>query len=397
MKLWGSNVQETKEKAIAPERAVMAAHAGITREDVELLVREPSPGMRVRIVQKVTTGYNSGMFSEGETKLANEIFRLLLKDTEMRVRRVMAEELKSNMQVPHDVIWALANDKHEVAVPVLQYSNVLTEEDLILIVRATREHPKLQAIARRDSISKELAHSLVETRDDTVTKMVINNTGATLAETSMELVLEEFSRDHSVLEELVLRGGLPYTFAEKLFVHVSDVLKKQLTKKYRLSRHVVEEATTSARQTAVLQFITPWMSQQDINMLVEQMHRNKRLTDSVIVRSLCIGDLRFFETSIAKRVGVPVSNARILLLDPGPLGFKALYDSCGMPIAFYPAIRTMLQLAQDETQYGTYRTTDFGARMVERIMEGGYHRTIEHMDTILTMIGRGIHERPTVH
>lgn len=382
---------------ITQQKAATDSRMSITREDIEQLVREPSAAMRVRIVQKITTGYNTGTFSESETNLANEIFRLLLKDTEMKVRRLIAEELKSNMQVPHDVIWALANDHHDVAVPVLQFSHVLTEEDLILIVRATRDHPKLQAIAKRDSISKELSHSLIETRDDTVAKMLLNNPNATLAETTMEVVLEEFARDHSVLEELVLRGGLPYNFAEKLFTSVSDALKKQLTRKYRLSRHVVEEVTTNARQTAVLQFISPWMSQQDINLLVEQMHRNKRLTDSVIVRSLCIGDLRFFEAAIAKRVGVPVSNARILLMDPGPLGFKALYDSSGLAPSFYPAIRTMLQLAFAETQYGSYRTTDFGARMVERITEGGYDRTIEHMDTMLTMIGRGIHDQPTMH
>jgi uncharacterized protein (DUF2336 family) len=127
------------------------------------------------------------------------------------------------------------------------------------------------------------------------------------------------------------------------------------------------------------------------------MHRNKRLTDSVIIRSLCIGDLRFFEAAIAKRVGIPASNARILILDPGPLGFKALYGSCGLPEDFYEAVRRMLQFAHEETQYGMYRTTDFGARMVERITEAGDAKTIPHMDTLLTMIGYAIHESVTIH
>jgi hypothetical protein len=96
-------------------------------------------------------------------------------------------------------------------------------------------------------------------------------------------------------------------------------------------------------------------------------------------------------------VGIPVSNARILLLDPGPLGFKALYESSRMPASFYPAVRMMLQLALAETEYGSYRTADFGARMVERIVDAGYDQTIEHMGTLMTMIGRAIHDRPTVH
>lgn len=368
----------------------------IDRADIELLVREPSAAMRARVAQKITDGYNSGLFTEAETQLANEIFRLLLKDTEARVRKLLAEELKFSMQVPHDIIWALANDVTEVAVPVLQYSYVLSEEDLVSLIEATRQHPKLMAIASRESISKELAHALIETRDPDIARKVLGNRSAALADTTIELSLEEFARDNSVLSELVYRGGLPYHFAEKLFSISSDTLKKQLSKKYLLSRSVVDEPVGNARETATLQFLSPWMSQQEINKLIDTMHKNKRLTDSVIIRSLCIGDLRFFETAIAKRVGIPTSNARILILDPGPLGFKALYESSGLPEDFYPAIRTMLRLALEETEYGNYRTTDFGARMVERMT--GLSDSVPHLDSMLGMIGRAMDApNPTLH
>lgn len=368
----------------------------ITREDIALLVREPSAAMRSRIAQKITSGYVTGNFSASEITLANEIFRLLLKDTEMRVRKHLAEELKHSMDVPHDIVWALANDHHEVATPILQHSQVLSEDDLIAIVQATRELAKWRAVASRSSISRELSHALMETRDYQVVKLVVGNPNAALADGTIEAILADYARDNSVLEQLVYRGGLSHNFAEILFNKVSDALKKQLTKKYRMNRHVADEVER-ARETALLQFISPWMSQQDINRLVDQMHRNQRLTDSVIIRSLCIGDLRFFDSSIARRVGIPVSNARILILDPGPLGFKALYESAGLPASFYPAVSTMLRLALKETEYGTYRATDFGQRMVERIEEGGYRDSIEHMDALLTMIGRAIHDRPTFH
>lgn len=369
----------------------------ITREDIELLVREPSAAMRARIAEKIGQGYGSGTFSESEIALATEIFRLLTKDTEIKVRKLIAEQLKDVHNVPHDIIWKLANDHHEVAAPVLQYSTVLSEDDLIAIVTATREHPKLRAIAARRSISKELSHALIGTHDARIVHQVVANKGAHLADTSIEDVLEEFGRDHDIMEELVYRGGLSHGFAEKLFAKVSNDLKKQLTKKYRLGKHVVEDTSGSARETALLQFISPWMSQNDMNGLIEQMHKNGRLTDSVIFRSLAIGDLRFFETAIAQRVGIPASNARILLLDPGPLGFKALYESAHLPSDYYPAVNTMLRLALQETEYGKYRATDFAKRMSEHIHKGGYLQSVEHMDMMLTMIGRAFHDRPTVH
>lgn len=369
----------------------------ITREDIELLVREPSAAMRSRIAEKISKGYGGGGFTESETNLANEIFRLLVRDTEIKVRKLIAEELKHAHNVPHDIIWKLANDHHEVATPVLQYSTVLSEADLITLVTATREHQKLRAIAARASVSKELAHVLVATQDARIVRAVVANPGAQLAETTIEDVLDNFARDHDVLEEMVYRGGLPYSFAEKLFAKVSNDLKKQLTKKYRLGKYLVDDAATSARETALLQFISPWMSQQDINGLIDQMHRNNRLTDSVIFRSLAIGDLRFFETAIARRVGIPASNARILLLDPGPLGFKALYESANLPSGFYPAVSIMLKLALQETEYGKYRATDFAKRMSEHIHKAGYLQTVEHMDIMLGLIGRASHDRPTIH
>jgi len=369
----------------------------LTPEDIQQLVKEPSANMRSRIAEKVAAGYNSGLFNETEHLLALEIFRLLLRDTEVRVRRAVAESLKHSLSVPHDIIFHLANDVPDVATHVLQHSFVLTEEDLIAIVQATREIPKLKAIAKRESLSKSLAHALVETRTPAVVKEVVSNRNAALAETTLEMILEEFSREHDVLEELVYRGGLPYAFAEKLFSKVSDNLKKTLTRRYRLSLHVVEEATEMARETATLQFLAPWMSQQEISRLVDQMYRGKRLTHSIVLRSLCIGDLRFFETALAKLVGIPVANARILIIDPGPLGFKALYDSAQLPEAFYPAVRLMLRLALEETQYGTYRATNFGQRMVERIASGGFDKSVEHMDTLMSMIGRGMSDRATLH
>lgn len=374
------------------ERAV-----NITPEDIQSLIKEPSSAMRGRIAEKITTGYNSGLFTDAETSLAVEIFRLLLRDTETRVRKILSEQLKDNLNVPHDVIFALANDTTEVATPVLQHSFVLTEEDLISIVQATREVPKLKAIAQRESVSKQLSHALIETHVPEVVKEIVGNKSASLAETSLEMLLDDFARDSNVLEELVYRGGLSPAFAERLFSQVSDQMKKSLTRRYRLNLHVVEEATEAARETATLQFLSPWMSQQDIQKLVDSMFKAKRLTHSVIIRSLCIGDLRFFETALAKLVGIPVSNARLLVLDPGPLGFKALYDSAQMPGAFYPAIKVMLRLALDETEYGTYRATDFGNRMVERITSGGYDKAVEHMDTLLTLIGRGMRDQATIH
>ncbi len=361
----------------------------ITQNDIRQLIAEPSVEVRSDIARKVCCGFNEGNYKGRERQLAEEIIRLLLKDTALRVRAVLAEELRDNPAVPHDIILKMTQDDMEVAGPILTHSPVLSEEDLIAIVDATHHVARLMAIASRQTLSVPLSQALIETGERQVISAVMRHSGAQIDESIYAYMLEEFANDNSMLQELVYRGGLPYTVAEKLFTLVSDQLRKDLTKRYRLSRHVIDEATTNARSTAVLQFMSPWMSQHDIQALVDHMHKNKRLTHSVVLRSLCIGDLRFFETAMAKLVGIPVSNARILMMDPGELGFQAFYDSSNMPTDFREAVHILFKLAQEETFFGKFHCEDFSQRIMVRIAQGHYDKNIPNMPYLMAIIGRG--------
>jgi len=242
-----------------------------------------------------------------------------------------------------------------------------------------------------------VSEELIYTGHEDVTRTVLANKGAQLDDLLLDYLLEEYCEVPSVLEDLVYRGGLPVRIAEKLFSVVSDQLKKQLTRKYKLTRQLADDITENARETAVLQFIAPWMSEQDIQGLVDQMHKSKRLSYSVVIRSLCIGDLRFFEMALAKMAGVPLHNARILLSDPGALGFNALYDSTPMPTSFRDAAHILFRLALEVTEYGKYHREDFAERMIDRIMAKGYEQKIENMPYLVSIIGRSMRDVPGIH
>lgn len=369
----------------------------LSAEDIGRLLHERSSYVRGEVAEKICRDFNADALSPQEREIATDIFRLLARDAETRVRKVIANALKDNLSAPHDIILALAHDVEEVAAPVLEHSFVLSEQDLMDIIQAGRSLGHMLAVAKRETLSKPLSHALVETGEIKVVEQVVLNRGASLSDTSFAMLLEKHSEHQSVLEALVMRGGLPYGFAERLFQTVCDSLKRQLSKRYRFSAPPVEDALNAARETATLQFLSPWMSEQDIIHLVQDIHRNKRLTPSMVIRSLCIGDLRFFEAAMAARAGIPVSNTRILMLDPGPLGFKALYDSAHMPEEYLDAIRVMLTLALEETQYGEYRSSDFCERMTTRILQAGYDKSVPHMGTLLLMVGRAMREGRTIH
>lgn len=357
----------------------------LTKTDIDQLVREPSAGMRGQIVKKVCGGFNEGSFSTTERTLAIEIFRLLLRDTERQIRRLMAEELKDNIHAPHDVIWSLANDDIDIAKIVLQHSYVLTEDDLITIIQSTHEVPRLEAISKRDTLSESVTAALFETDIEKIAKATLENSGAKITEKSLYYVLEHYKGEQSILDALVTYGNLPHSFAEKLFTLVSEQLQEQLTKRYRLSLRLADKTTRVAKDAATLQFLSPWMNQQDLNRLVNRMYRNKRLNISVVVRSLCIGDLRFFETALSKLVSLPVGNVRMLLNDTGPHGFMSLYGKTGLPEDFAEAIQTVYIAAMEETDGGKFRYEDYGLRIRQRIIAQGKDKVV-NMSTLFSML-----------
>src|SRR5581483_10948882 len=110
----------------------------LTPMDVRTLTEEPSAKVRGQLAGKIAMDYRSGNFTEAEAGIANDIFRILIKDIEKNVRQALAEQLAYCANTPRDIILKLANDEAEVAAPVLEYSSVLTEDDLIAIVQSSQ-------------------------------------------------------------------------------------------------------------------------------------------------------------------------------------------------------------------------------------------------------------------
>ena len=51
---------------------------------------------------------------------------------------------------------------------------------------------------------------------------------------------------------------------------------------------------------------------------VTQLRAKGRLTPALILRALCMGEIRFFEAAAAELAGIPFENAQVLARDPAP-------------------------------------------------------------------------------
>ena len=129
---------------MAPLNSKKTMPATLTQDDLEQLMSDPSEDARVETVTKIADHFIQGKLLRHEHGMAQEIFRLLLNDAAVRVREVMAQNLKECAGLPHDVTLALANDVESVALPVLKYSDVLTDDDLVEIISRKVKKNKLR-------------------------------------------------------------------------------------------------------------------------------------------------------------------------------------------------------------------------------------------------------------
>lgn len=335
----------------------------LDEEDVARLLANPSGDIRAEIAGKIA-GQHPGL-SDSERKLAEDIFRLMVHDAEVRVRSALARQIQGNPLVPHDVALALAQDVDEVSLPVLQFSEVLTDDDLFEIIKS-QDCSKQEAVARRSKVSTGVADALVESGNETVIATLVSNEGAELSESTLSRVVDRYAGSETVGRPLVSRRALPLTVAERLMTRVSESLRAVLMANQNLSPEAVAAMLIQARELAVLGLSD---SEADATKLVDHLFRNGRLTPSIILRAVCMGDLTFFEASLAKLARISLENARTLIHDAGKRGFQALFDKAGLPNAFFRAMRAAVDVA-GEMQYDgePHDRERFSRRMIERIL-----------------------------
>ncbi len=335
----------------------------LNEEDVARLLNNPDGSTRAVIAEKLASQH--AVLNDKERKLAEDIFRVMVKDAEVRVRAALSRQLKENHFVPHDVAVSLARDVDEVSLPMLEFSDVLSDADLIEIVHSQTE-TKAEAVARRAHVSVAVSDALVDTGNEHVVATLVSNRGAELSEATFHKVVDEFASLDAVGKPLAERGDLPVTIIEQLMTKVSENIRSYLVHRQDLSPDQADALLVQAREMAVLGLSE---TEADATKLVDHLYSNGRLTPSIVLRAVCTGDMAFFEIAMAKLARIKVENARTLIHDAGKRGFDALYEKTELPPVFKTAMRAAIDVSS-ELSYdgGEHDRERFSRRMLELIL-----------------------------
>ena len=340
----------------------------LNSSDVSKLLSEPTAENRAAAAAKVSEQFIAGKLSDDERQIAEEIFKIMVKDAEVRVREALAESLKNSDTISHDVAVALANDVDEVSMPMLEFSEVLTDEDLVEIIKSQGSDAQA-AVASRANVSSGLADQIVEnTTDANVVATLMKNEGAELEQGTMDKVLDKYGDDEAVNTPLANRAQLPIKVAERLVNLVSDQVRDHLVTHHEMSSNTVMDLFFNARERATAHLIHDGEDEVGFSDLVDQLYENGRLTETLIFRALCLGDTIFFELALAKLAGIPIGNAYQLIHDRGDLGLKAIYEKCKFSPDLLPVVQVALDVAKEMASSASDDPLRYKSRMIERIL-----------------------------
>jgi uncharacterized protein (DUF2336 family) len=359
----------------------------LTQDDVEKLMADPSAETRAETTAKIADQFTLGDLSETERRIAEEIFRSLVRDVEVRVRESLALHLRKSPDLPRDIAVSLARDVDSVALPVLRFSDVLRDEDLIQIVREQGD-AKQVAIAQRPRVSSRVADALIDTGNETAVARLVANEGADLTTQALSRVMTEYDASEAVSDSLVRRPNLPAAISEELVERVTERLEAFLVSTHEVSPDVASNLILQARERATMSLVDYGSTDIELENLVEQLHRKERLTASLLLRALCMGDMGFFERAMARLAGVPLQNARILIHDQGDLGLDSIYLKANLSKRLFPAFRAAVELANETDYDGALNDRNrYLEKMLERILtqfeDPGSQMAQEDLDYLL--------------
>ena len=250
----GSDVLDylAREGAPATRRAV-AANAAAPADVNRRLADDPNDDVRAELARKIARlmpGLSAREAAHVQ-KLTIETLERLAGDQVPRIRAILADEIKHLDCVPAHVVKALARDVEAiVAIPILEYSPLLSDADLMEIIAEGKVHAVLAAVARRRPLSAHVSDAVVSSLDIPAVSALLANPDAAIRERTLDAIIDQAERISVWQNALAMRADLSRRAIRRLASFVSTELIEQLSRRHALDDETKQHLNRQVRARA---------------------------------------------------------------------------------------------------------------------------------------------------
>ncbi|HEY0329816.1 MAG TPA: DUF2336 domain-containing protein [Rhodopseudomonas sp.] len=330
-------------------------------------IRTAPAGERAEATRSLARAWLVSDLSDDDRAAAEGALLMLLDDCSPLVRLAMSEVFARSADAPAAIIRALSADQPSVALPVLEFSPLLIDADLVDIV-ATGNCQMQCAIARRAALPASVCAAIAEVGSPSSALELIENPHAELAPFSWDRIVERHGHLAAIRESMLVLDDLPAATRLALVAKLSDTLAQFVVARRWLSADRAERVVAEALDRSTVA-IAARSRDDDMRGLMQHLRATGQLTAGLILRALLSGNLELFYQALVELTELPYGRVAALLHDGAGAGLDALLLRAGLPDSAFPAFRAALDAVR-ETGFADSPEGAAGLRrrMVERVL-----------------------------
>src|SRR4029453_2700288 len=191
-------------------------------------IRTASAGERAEATRSLARAWLISDLSDDDRAAAEGALLMLLDDPSPLVRQAMSEVFSRSHDAPAAIVQALSLDQPSVALPILEYSPLLIDADLVDIV-ATGNSEMQCAIARRVTLPASVCAAIAEVGSVSAALELIENAYAELAPFSWDRIVERHGHLSAIREAMLVLEDLPAATRLARVAQLSDTLGQFVT------------------------------------------------------------------------------------------------------------------------------------------------------------------------
>ncbi|HVZ69023.1 MAG TPA: DUF2336 domain-containing protein [Rhizomicrobium sp.] len=303
-------------KGAAVIRRAVAANMATPAQANHILADDEDDEVRSELARKI------GRLMPDLDKEQNEKLRALtietlekLADDQLpRVRAILAEEIKALDCVPKKVIRKLAFDLEMiVAAPILEYSPLLSDADLMEVIATAKASEALTAISKRKYLSANVADAIVTSLDVPAVAALLANPDAEVRAKALDDIIERAEKIRAWHQPLVMRADLSQRAIKRIATFVGAALIEMLGRNHKLDPDTRDHLNQQLRRRIESGEDVQRSEEDRAAVEVEAARRKGKLDDAFVDAAAEAGRREVVAHSLAALAHVPVETVRKIL------------------------------------------------------------------------------------
>ncbi|MCR9213282.1 MAG: DUF2336 domain-containing protein [Proteobacteria bacterium] len=322
---------------------------------------------RLKTAQTVAHDFVANPLEGDDAVLAESVIRYLIKDIDSAVRATVSEEVKQCDFISRDIILSLAYDIDDVSLPVITYSSLLGEDDLITILNNASEEKQI-AVASRPDLDIVVTNRIAEACCYDAIEACLENESAIIGNDGYHHIIVRYG-DVNIIQELLIRRPLiPTETVTRLASFLPEQHKQVLEDENTQSETLSARMIINARERVLAKGLQRRMTDHEQKKASVSLQMEGRLSATLMLRTLINDNESFFTAALAQASGISKKRVGALISGRGYLGFRRLYERAQMPQYLYTAFRTVLEEIRKAKHYHPRADKEnFRQRLVDKV------------------------------